>query len=96
MLIGIIAWIVIGLVTGQIASRFTKLNGDDPLLGIGVAVGGAVAAGWIFHAISGSPVSALNVWGLFVVAVGSSIAAAAWYVVRSRATPVEYHNRRYH
>jgi len=60
MLMGIIGWIVIGLVVGQFASKIAKLNGDDPLLGIGLGVAGAVIGGVLFSMISQSAVSGFN------------------------------------
>ena len=94
MLIGIVAWVVIGLIVGQIASKVAKLNGDDPVLGIGLGIVGAVIAGWVATGVSGSP--AYGVWSLLAAAVGATLAAVGWHIVRGRATPIEYHNRRYH
>ena len=96
MLIGIIGWIVIGLVVGRIASKIVNLQGDDPMLGIALGAVGGVIGGWVFSAISGSPVTTFNMWSLLAAAIGAALASAAWHVVRSRATPIEYHNRRYH
>ena len=95
MLIGIIGWIVIGLLVGQIASKVVNLKGDDPMLGIALAGIGGVIGGWLFSAISGSPVTGFNVWSLLVAAIVATMFTMAWHVVRGRATPVEYHDRRY-
>jgi len=96
MLMGIIGWILIGLIVGLIGSKMAKLNGDDPLLGIGLGVAGAVIGGALFSMISRSTISGFNVWSMLAAIVGAAAAVVAWHVVRGRATPVEYHNRRYH
>ena len=95
MLIGIIGWIVLGVVVGFIASKVVNLKGDDPGLGIGLAALGGVIGGWLFSAISGSPVTKFDVWSLLFAAIGAALFAAIWHVVRSRSAPVLYQNRRY-
>jgi uncharacterized membrane protein YeaQ/YmgE (transglycosylase-associated protein family) len=95
MLLGIIGWIAIGLLIGQIATKVINLKGDDPWLGVGLAGVGGLIGGWLFSAVSSSPVSAFNVWSMFAAAAGAGAFTTAWHYIRSRATPVEYHNRRY-
>jgi uncharacterized membrane protein YeaQ/YmgE (transglycosylase-associated protein family) len=84
MILGIIGWIVVGLVVGFIASKLVNLRGDDPRLSIGVAVGAAVVAGWLYSMISGAGVTAWNVWGLLFAAIGAVVGAVVWHAVRSR------------
>ena len=44
MLMGIIGWMVIGLIVGFAVSKAMDLHGDDRRFGIGAAVGGASVA----------------------------------------------------
>jgi uncharacterized membrane protein YeaQ/YmgE (transglycosylase-associated protein family) len=84
MLLGIIGWLVVGLVIGFVASKMVDLHGDDPRLGVGVAAGGAILAGALYSVFSGNGVSAWNPWCSAVAAVGAVVGAAVWHGVRSR------------
>ncbi len=84
MILGILGWVVVGLVVGFVASKVVSLAGDDPRMGIGCAVGGAVVAGILYGVISGAGVTAWNPWGLLVAAVGAVAGAVTWHLVRSR------------
>jgi hypothetical protein len=84
MLIGIAGWLVIGLLIGFAVSKLLDLHGDDPRLGIGAAVGGAIIAGALYTIISGAGVSAWNVWSMLFAAIGGVAGLAAWHGVRSR------------
>ena len=94
MLLGIIGWVVVGLLIGFIVSKVVNLHGDDPRLGIGVAAGGALVAGALYTLISGDPVSAFNAWSLVVAALGGVLGASVWYGVRSRYVSRERYTTR--
>ena len=84
MLLGIIGWIVVGLVVGLVASKMINLHGDDPRLGVGVAAGGAILAGALYSTFSGNGVLAWCPWCSAVAALGAVVGAAVWHGVRSR------------
>ncbi|HZN69323.1 MAG TPA: hypothetical protein VFB66_28875 [Tepidisphaeraceae bacterium] len=84
MFVGLLGWVVLGLIIGFIASKFVNLRGDDARLGIGVAALGAVLAGAAYSIISGDGVSAWNLWSLIFAAAGAVAGAVAWHGVRSR------------
>ena len=84
MIFGIIGWIVIGLLVGYIATKVVDLRGDDPRLGLAVACGGAVVAAVLHSAISGTQVSAWNLWSILFAAMGAVAGVVAWHAVRSR------------
>ena len=86
MLIGIIGWLLVGLIAGFIASKFVNLRGDEPAISIAVAGASAVFGGWLFTAISGSPVSPFNIWSLLIAAWVAGVALAVWHAVRRRYT----------
>ena len=84
MIMGLIGWVVIGLLIGFVVSKTLDLHADDPRLGIGVAVAAAIVAATVYTIISGAGVSAWNLWSMFWAAIGASVAVAVWHGVRSR------------
>ena len=84
VLLGIVEWIVVGLLIGFIATKFVNLRGDDPRLGIFVAAGGAVVAAALYSFFSGTGVGAWTPWTLVAAAVGATAGAVVWHAVRSR------------
>ena len=84
MILGVIGWILAGMIMGFIASKLVNLRGDDPRLSIGVAGAGAIVAGALYSIIAGASVGAWNSWSILFAAIGGVVGAVAWHVVRSR------------
>jgi uncharacterized membrane protein YeaQ/YmgE (transglycosylase-associated protein family) len=84
MILGILGWIVVGLIVGYIASKAVDLHGDDPKLGVGVAAAGALVSAGLYSLFSGSGVTAWNPWALLFAAIGATTGAVIWHGVRSR------------
>jgi uncharacterized membrane protein YeaQ/YmgE (transglycosylase-associated protein family) len=95
MLFGIIGWIVTGLVIGFIASKLVNLKGDDPRLGVAVGAVGAVVGGWMYSLFSGAQVTAFNTLSLFFAMIAAATALLIWHLIRGRAAPIAYLNKRY-
>jgi len=83
-LLGIMGWVAVGLLVGFIASKVVNLRGDDPLGGIGVAVGAGIVAATLYTLISGAGVSAWNIWSILFAALGAVVGCIVWHQVRSR------------
>ena len=84
MFLGIVGWIAIGALLGFIVSKILNLHGDDPRLGMGVAVGGAIVFAAGYSLISGAGVMPWNPWSMLFAAVGAGIGLATWHGIRSR------------
>ena len=84
MMIGMLSWIAVGALVGFIASKMVSLRGDEPLLGIGCAVGGAILSAALYRMISGTVVTAWTPWSLCFAAIGAIVAVTTWHLVRSR------------
>ena len=81
----IIAWIILGLVAGFIASKIVNKSGDGVLLDIGLGMIGAVVGGWLLHTFGQSGVSGLNLYSLLVAVLGAVVVLAVYHtVLRSR------------
>jgi uncharacterized membrane protein YeaQ/YmgE (transglycosylase-associated protein family) len=86
---GIIAWIVLGLIAGFIASLLVNKRGEgffgDIILGIiGAVIGGFVANLLGFHGISG-----FNLYSILIAVLGAVICLAIYHaIIGSRRTVV--------
>jgi uncharacterized membrane protein YeaQ/YmgE (transglycosylase-associated protein family) len=67
----IIAWIVLGLVSGFIASKVVNKTGEGMVLDIVLGVVGAVVGGFLFHLVGATGVDGFNIWSLFVAVLGA-------------------------
>ena len=70
---GIIAWIILGLVAGFIASKIVNKTGEGFFLDIALGVIGALVGGFLFSFIGHEGVTGLNLWSLFVAVVGAVV-----------------------
>jgi uncharacterized membrane protein YeaQ/YmgE (transglycosylase-associated protein family) len=82
MLMGIICWIVLGLVAGFIGSKLVNGRGEGIGMDILLGIVGAVAGGWLFNVIGAVGVTGFNLWSLFVAVVGSVVLLVVWHAVR--------------
>src|SRR5437763_1321237 len=80
----IVTWIVTGLLVGFIGSKVINLRGDDPRLGIGAAVGGALVAGFLHAMIGAAGLSNWTIWAALYAALGAVVALAVFHLIRSR------------
>ena len=79
-----LAWIVLGLVAGFIASKLVNGKGEGILLDILLGVVGAFAGGWLFHIFGGHGVRGLNIYSLLVAVTGSVVLLVIYHVFRRR------------
>jgi uncharacterized membrane protein YeaQ/YmgE (transglycosylase-associated protein family) len=80
----IIARIVLGLVSGFLASKIVNGRGDGLLLDMVIGVLGAFVGGAAFHYMGRTGVTGLNLWSLFVSVLGSIVVLAVYHAVRGR------------
>lgn len=80
----IIAWIVLGLIAGFIASKIVNKSGEGVILDIVLGVVGAVVGGWLFSALGMSGVSGLNIYSLLVAVIGAVVVLFAYHAITGR------------
>ena len=68
----IIAWIILGLIAGFIASKIVNRHGEGLFLDIVIGIVGAVIGGWIMAAVGGQGVTGFNLYS-FLVAIGGAV-----------------------
>jgi uncharacterized membrane protein YeaQ/YmgE (transglycosylase-associated protein family) len=82
----IIAWLVVGLIAGWIASMIVNRRGEGFLGDIIIGAVGAFVGGFLFNLIGHTGVTGINLYSIFVAAVGAVIVLLIWHglVRRSR------------
>ena len=80
-----LAWIVLGLIAGFIASKSVKKRGEGFVLDIILRIVGAVAGGWIFSAFGAHGVTGVNLYSILVAVVGAVVVLAIYHAIRRPA-----------
>jgi len=81
----IIAWIILGLLSGFIASKIVNSRGEGFILDIVLGIVGAVVGGWLFNRFGKPGVSGLNLYSLMVAVVGSAAILILYHAIRRLA-----------
>ena len=82
---GIIAWIVVGLIAGALAKLI--MPGDDPggiIVTILLGIVGAFVGGFVVNLLGGAGVSGFNLWSIVVATIGAIILLAIYRLVAGR------------
>jgi len=82
MVMGVLGWIVLGLIAGFIASKLVNNRGEGLPFDILLGIVGAVIGGWLFNAAGATGVTGFNVWSLLVAVVGAVVLLVVWHAIR--------------
>ncbi len=81
-----IAWIVLGLISGFIASKLVNKSGEGVLLDIVLGIVGAVVGGYLFQTFGMVGVTGLNLYSILVSVVGAILILVIYHALaRGRA-----------
>jgi uncharacterized membrane protein YeaQ/YmgE (transglycosylase-associated protein family) len=80
----IIGWILLGLISGFIASKIVNKSGEGILLDIVLGIVGAVVGGYVFNAMGATGVNGFNIWSMFVAVLGAMIVLGIKHAVMGR------------
>lgn len=81
----ILTWVILGLISGFIASKIVNKAGEGILMDIVLGVVGALVGGWIFSLIGHSGVTGVNLYSVLVSIVGAVIVLFAYHAIRRHA-----------
>ena len=71
---GVISWIILGLIAGFIASKIVDRTGSGLIVDLVLGMVGAAVGGFIFSGLFGmSGVTGVNIWSIIVSVVGAII-----------------------
>jgi uncharacterized membrane protein YeaQ/YmgE (transglycosylase-associated protein family) len=79
---GILAWLILGLVAGFIASKVVNKTGEGLVLDLVLGVIGAIVGGWIMSLFGQAGVSGLNLYSLVVAVLGAIVVLVAYHAIR--------------
>jgi uncharacterized membrane protein YeaQ/YmgE (transglycosylase-associated protein family) len=80
----ILAWIVLGVIAGFIASKLVNRSGSGLLMDLVLGVVGAVVGGFLFNQFGAAGVSGLNLYSLLVAVVGAAVVLIIYHAVSGR------------
>jgi uncharacterized membrane protein YeaQ/YmgE (transglycosylase-associated protein family) len=80
----ILAWIVLGLVAGFIASKLVSRNGGSLVVDLVLGIVGAVVGGFLFNQFGAGGVSGLNLYSLLVSVIGAVVVLAIYHAFTGR------------
>lgn len=79
---GLISWIVLGLIAGYIAHRLMGNRGQGFLMNTALGVVGAVVGGEIMTLLGGREVTGLNIYSMAVAVAGAIVVLAVVQIAR--------------
>jgi uncharacterized membrane protein YeaQ/YmgE (transglycosylase-associated protein family) len=81
----ILAWIILGLIAGFIASKIFQGSGQGLLMDIVLGIVGAVVGGYLFSALGATGVTGFNLWSMFVAVIGAIVVLWIYHAVSGRS-----------
>ena len=81
----ILAWIVLGLIAGFIASKLYSGSGQGFLMDIVLGIVGAVVGGYLFTAIGATGITGFNLYSMLVAVIGAVALLAIYHAVMGRS-----------
>ncbi|MDP9087747.1 MAG: GlsB/YeaQ/YmgE family stress response membrane protein [Pseudomonadota bacterium] len=80
-----IAWIVLGLISGFIASKLVNKTGEGVLIDIILGIIGAVVGGWLFNTFGMAGVTGLNIYSMVVAVIGAVVVLLIYHAIKRKA-----------
>jgi uncharacterized membrane protein YeaQ/YmgE (transglycosylase-associated protein family) len=78
----ILAWLVLGIVAGFIASKVVNKTGEGLVMDLVLGVIGAVVGGWIMSFFGEAGVNGLNLYSLVVAVLGAIVVLVVYHAIR--------------
>ena len=80
----IIGWIVLGLISGFIASKLVNRTGEGFVLDVVLGIVGAIVGGFVFAQFGGTGVTGFNFYSMFVAVIGAVIVLILYHALFNR------------
>ena len=76
------AWIVLGLISGFMASHLVNHRGEGMVLDVLLGIVGAIVGGWLFQAFGAAGVQGLNLYSIVVAVIGAIVVLFVYHIIR--------------
>ncbi len=80
----ILAWLVVGLIAGFLASKVVNKTGEGLVLDIVLGIIGAIVGGYLFHMFGESGPTGINIYSIFVSFIGAVVVLLIYHAVVRR------------
>ncbi|MEH0196505.1 GlsB/YeaQ/YmgE family stress response membrane protein [Caulobacter sp. CCNWLY153] len=80
----ILAWIVLGLIAGFIASMLVSRSGGGLVLDLVLGIVGAVVGGFLFNQFGSAGVTGFNLYSLLVATIGAVVVLLIYHMIAGR------------
>ena len=80
----ILAWIVLGLIAGFVASKIVNRTGEGAILDILLGIVGAIVGGWLFHSFGMAGATGVNLYSMVVATLGAVVVLVAYHMLFRR------------
>ncbi|SPJ14276.1 conserved membrane hypothetical protein [Burkholderiales bacterium] len=77
----LLAWIILGLIAGFLASKIVNNTGQGAILDIVLGIVGAVIGGWLFTTFGMAGLTGFNLYSVFVSMVGAVVLLVVYHAV---------------
>jgi uncharacterized membrane protein YeaQ/YmgE (transglycosylase-associated protein family) len=81
---GIISWIILGLIAGYIGSKIVDKQGQGFWLNIALGIIGALVGGFLFDLFGARGVTGLNIYSMIVAIAGSVVVLLIYNALSGR------------
>jgi uncharacterized membrane protein YeaQ/YmgE (transglycosylase-associated protein family) len=81
---GIIAWLVLGLIAGFIGSKIVNHTGSGVIMDIVLGVVGAMVGGFVFSFFGAAGVTGFNIYSMIVAVVGAVVVLWLYHMLVGR------------
>jgi uncharacterized membrane protein YeaQ/YmgE (transglycosylase-associated protein family) len=80
----IFGWILLGLISGFVASKIVNRTGEGFFLDIILGIVGAIVGGFIFTAVGASGITGFNLYSMVVAVIGAIVVLVAYHALFRR------------
>jgi uncharacterized membrane protein YeaQ/YmgE (transglycosylase-associated protein family) len=80
----ILGWIILGLISGFIASKIVNRTGEGFFLDIILGIVGAIVGGFLFTAVGASGVTGFNLYSMVVAVIGAIVVLVVYHALFRR------------
>jgi uncharacterized membrane protein YeaQ/YmgE (transglycosylase-associated protein family) len=80
----ILAWLVVGLIAGFLASKVINKTGEGLVMDIVLGIVGALVGGFIFNALGYAATTGINLYSIFVAFIGAVVVLLIYHAVVRR------------